>query len=197
MLVHRRPAQGHDHLRWRERLPGRGRAALADLPGLRDIAVIGVPDEKWGEAVVAVVSLEPGASITSNDVRDHARETPRALQAAQPLMVVEACHGTPLASWTRAPSVDSSVRPVPDAGLSVHQPGDVGVLASVMETPVGQVERDFAGCEGGGPAHARQRREPACSATRSRWASTTSNGIVRPRSSRRPGPRYWESRRRG
>jgi fatty-acyl-CoA synthase len=35
--------------------PAEVEAALADLPGLAEIAVFGVPDERWGETVVAVV----------------------------------------------------------------------------------------------------------------------------------------------
>jgi acyl-CoA synthetase (AMP-forming)/AMP-acid ligase II len=34
--------------------PAEVEAALADLPGLAELAVFGVPDERWGEAVVAV-----------------------------------------------------------------------------------------------------------------------------------------------
>jgi fatty-acyl-CoA synthase len=41
--------------------PAEVEAALADLPGLAELAVFGVPDERWGETVVAVaVASDPG-----------------------------------------------------------------------------------------------------------------------------------------
>ncbi|MFF5085025.1 AMP-binding protein [Actinoplanes sp. NPDC000266] len=51
--------------------PAEVESALADLPGAVDVAVVGVPDEKWGETVVALVSVT-GAVPTLEDVREHA-----------------------------------------------------------------------------------------------------------------------------
>ncbi|MGW6281286.1 AMP-binding protein [Kribbella sp. NPDC055071] len=52
--------------------PAEVESALADLPGLTDVAVIGRPDPKWGEAVVAMISVEPGARPSLEDVREYA-----------------------------------------------------------------------------------------------------------------------------
>jgi acyl-CoA synthetase (AMP-forming)/AMP-acid ligase II len=46
--------------------------ALAGHPALADVAVVGLPDEQWGEVVCAVVVLVPGADEPSvDDLRDY------------------------------------------------------------------------------------------------------------------------------
>jgi acyl-CoA synthetase (AMP-forming)/AMP-acid ligase II len=47
---------------------------LCSHPQVVEAAVIGVPDEKWGETVKALVVLAPNASISEADLSDHCRE---------------------------------------------------------------------------------------------------------------------------
>ena len=46
---------------------------LAALPGVADCAVFGVPDEEFGEALLAVVQPAPGATLDESQVREYLR----------------------------------------------------------------------------------------------------------------------------
>ena len=43
-------------------------------PDVLDVAVFGVPDERWGEGPIAAVRLLPGADVTGDELRDWINE---------------------------------------------------------------------------------------------------------------------------
>ncbi len=42
--------------------------------GARECAVVGAPDERWGEAVKAVIELRPGQSTSEDELKDFCRD---------------------------------------------------------------------------------------------------------------------------
>jgi acyl-CoA synthetase (AMP-forming)/AMP-acid ligase II len=58
-------------------------------PSVQDCAVIGVPDEKWGEAVKGVVQLKPGAQCKDRDLIDLCKEKLGSVKAPKSIDFVE------------------------------------------------------------------------------------------------------------
>ncbi len=59
---------------------------LYEMKEIREVAVIGIADERWGETGCAVVALQDGASLTAETIRAHC--APRLARFKQPSHVV-------------------------------------------------------------------------------------------------------------
>ncbi len=82
--IGRRDADGYFYITDRKRdmivsggfniFPFEVEGALMEHTSVQDCAVIGVPDEKWGEAVKACVQLKPGSNVGAEELIAFAKE---------------------------------------------------------------------------------------------------------------------------
>ena len=63
LRLHLRPQARHGDFGRRQHLSGRDRGRAACVPGVHDCAVFGIPDEEFGEALMAVVEPQPGVTL--------------------------------------------------------------------------------------------------------------------------------------
>ena len=47
---------------------------VAEVPGIAEVAVVGLPDPDWGQRVVAFVTLREGATVSEAEILEHCRQ---------------------------------------------------------------------------------------------------------------------------
>ncbi|HEX4777323.1 MAG TPA: AMP-binding protein, partial [Acidimicrobiia bacterium] len=70
-------------------------AALKGHPAVFDAVVVGVPDERWGERVVALVQPRPGQEPAFDDLDAHVRRHVAAYKAPRQVLLVESIVRSP------------------------------------------------------------------------------------------------------
>jgi acyl-CoA synthetase (AMP-forming)/AMP-acid ligase II len=70
-------------------------AAVKSHPDVYDAVVVGVPDERWGQRVAAVVQLRPGAAIALEPIQTHCRTLLAGYKVPRQLHVVETIQRSP------------------------------------------------------------------------------------------------------
>ena len=80
-----------------------------------DAVVVGVPDERWGERVTAVVQPRPGAAPTLDSLAEHTRAQLASYKVPRSLVLVDEIvrspSGKPDYRWARATAVAAAGTP--------------------------------------------------------------------------------------
>ena len=69
--------------------PGEVEQVMLAHPDVKDCAVVGVPDLKWGEAVLAVVELKPGVQFDEGRMLAFCKEKLGSVKAPKSIKVVD------------------------------------------------------------------------------------------------------------
>lgn len=69
--------------------PAEVEGVLLEHAAVAEVAVIGVPDERWGERVVAVVVLRTGTTLTLDELNSHARQRLARYKCPRELRIID------------------------------------------------------------------------------------------------------------
>jgi acyl-CoA synthetase (AMP-forming)/AMP-acid ligase II len=86
--------------------------ALKSHPAVFDVVVVGVPDERWGERVVAVVKAREGQQPSVEELAAHARERIAGYKVPREVHLVDEIVRSPSGKadyrWAKAQATDSA-----------------------------------------------------------------------------------------
>jgi len=69
--------------------------ALKTHPAVADVACVGVPDERFGEAICALVELRPSMEVEASELTDHVRARLAHFKAPRQVIFVSSVHRSP------------------------------------------------------------------------------------------------------
>lgn len=75
--------------------PAEVESVLYRHPAVAEVAVVGAPDERWGERVVAIAALKPGAGLKLEELQDFARQGLAGYKLPRELRIVDALPRNP------------------------------------------------------------------------------------------------------
>jgi acyl-CoA synthetase (AMP-forming)/AMP-acid ligase II len=96
--------------------PGEIENALEDHPAIEEAAVIGVPDNDWGEVVKAVIVLKPGATVTPDELVEYTKSRLASFKAPQYYAIVNELPRNPMGKVLKT-----------DLRVAHGEPGNQGV----------------------------------------------------------------------
>ena len=75
---------------------------FAAHPSVQECAVVGIPDDDWGERVVAFVELRPGSEDSAEELAGWGRERLGSVRAPKQVHIVPDLHRTPAGKILKA-----------------------------------------------------------------------------------------------
>ena len=93
--------------------PDEVEAALKGHPDVRDAIVVGIPDNRYGEQVVALVQPKPGCRIDTEALRQYGRDRLTGYKVPKVVIVVDEIvrspSGKPDYPWARSVAASAGV----------------------------------------------------------------------------------------